>query len=366
MSILTAVFAAVFGAVTGSFLNACIHRMPRGISLLEPRRSFCPACGKTIPWFENLPLVSWLALRGKCSGCGSPISICYPLVEILTAALFAALWLRFGFPMGVAYFSFAALMVAASFIDLEHFIIPDEITIGGTVLGVLLCAAVPELMETSSRLAAVGFSLLGAAAGFALIFLVVELGKLAFGRIRHRFDPSEEFEWKREGEEAALRIGDDSLAWQDIFSREKDRMVIVLEGEVGIDGESVSAAKLFFFHNRVMAGSRSWDLETLQSVRGRMSSVVIPREAMGFGDVKFMACIGAFLGWQAVLFTLFAASIVGSIVGIAGLFLARDRAGVRIPFGPFLAIGALLCLFVGRDLVDWWFDAVRGLRPDFF
>lgn len=366
MSPAFAVLAAVLGAMTGSFLNACIHRMPRGISLLHPRRSFCPACGKTIPWFENLPLVSWILLRGKCSGCGSRISARYPLVELLTAFLFFAVWTRFGFPVGIAYFSFVALMVAASFIDLEHFIIPDEITIGGTVLGVLLCAAIPELMETSNRLVAVGFSLIGAGAGFAVIFLVVELGKLAFGRIRHRFDPAEEFEWRREGEGAALRIGADTLVWQDIFSREKDKVVIVLDDEAEIDGERVQTVRLDFFHNRLTAEGRSWDLESLQSVRGKMSSVVIPREAMGFGDVKFMACIGAFLGWQAVLFTLFAASIVGSLVGIAGLFLARDRAGVRIPFGPFLAVGALLCLFGGREFIDWYFSAVRGFQPDFF
>lgn len=366
MNLAIAVLAAVLGAMTGSFLNACIHRMPRGISLLDPKRSFCPSCGKSIPWFENLPLASWLVLRGKCSGCGARISARYPLVELLTAGLFLAVWLRFGFPAGPAYFAFVALMVAATFIDLEHFIIPDEITIGGTVLGVLLCAAVPDLMETSSRLVAVGFSLLGALSGFALIFAVVELGKLAFGRIRHRFDPAGDFEWHREGDGATLRIAGDSLAWQDIFSREKDRIVVTLAGDAEINGEPVPAARLEFFHNRVTAGDRVWNLEILQSVRGRMSSVVIPREAMGFGDVKFMACIGAFLGWQAVLFTLFAASIVGSVVGLAGLFLARDRAGVRIPFGPFLAAGALICLFGGRWLVDWYFTAVRGFRPDFF
>jgi len=366
MNLAIAVFAAVLGAMTGSFLNACIHRMPRGISLLDPRRSFCPSCGKTIPWFENIPLASWLVLRGKCSGCGTRISPRYPLVELLTAALFLALWLRFGFPTGPAYFAFAALLVAATFIDLEHFIIPDEITIGGTVLGVLLCAAIPGLMETSNRLVAVGLSLLGAASGFALIFAVVELGKLAFGRIRHRFDPPEEFEWRREGGDAALRIGADTLAWHDIFSREKDKLVIVPDGDSVLDGETLSAPRLEFFHNRITAEGRSWNLESLQSVRGRMTSVVIPREAMGFGDVKFMACIGAFLGWQSVLFTLFAASIVGSLIGVAGLFLARDRAGVRIPFGPFLAIGALIALFAGHWLVDWWFSAVRGFRPDYF
>jgi leader peptidase (prepilin peptidase)/N-methyltransferase len=109
MTILLAVFAAVLGAVTGSFLNACIHRMPRGVSLLNPRRSFCPSCEKTIPWYENLPVASWIVLRGKCSGCGASISPRYPFVELLTAGLFCALWMKFGFPVGVAY------LIAAGF-----------------------------------------------------------------------------------------------------------------------------------------------------------------------------------------------------------------------------------------------------------
>jgi leader peptidase (prepilin peptidase)/N-methyltransferase len=92
-----------------------------------------------------------------------------------------------------------------------------------------------------------------------------------------------------------------------------------------------------------------------------MKGVVIPREAMGFGDVKFIACIGAFLGWQAVLFTLFAASIIGSVAGFAGIALARDRAGVRIPFGPFLALGGLLWLFGGRELMEWYLGGLRGV-----
>ena len=366
MTILLAVFAAVLGAVTGSFLNACIHRMPRGVSLLNPRRSFCPSCGKTIPWYENLPVLSWLALRAKCSGCGAAISFRYPLVEVLTAGLFLALWLRFGFPVGPAYFSFGALLIAATFIDLEHFIIPDEITLGGSVLGILLSMAVPELMETTSRAWALGFSVLGAVTGFGVIFLIVELGKLAFGKIRHRFSEPEEFEWKREGDRVTLRIGDELMEWQDIFSRPKDKLVVVLAGPAEIDGSEVPCGRLEFYYNRVLIQGEARDLEEISRIRGQMTSVVIPREAMGFGDVKFMACIGAFLGWQGVLFTLFAASIVGSVVGLAGLFLARDRSGVRLPFGPFLALGALIWLFGGRAVFDWYFYALGGVAEAFF
>jgi len=366
MTQLLAVFAAVLGAVTGSFLNACIHRMPRGVSLLNPRRSFCPSCGKTIPWHENLPVLSWIVLRGKCSGCGAKISLRYPLVELLTAGLFLALWLKFGFPLGIAYFPFAALLLAATFIDLEHFIIPDEITLGGTVLGILLSTTLPELMATSSHLAGFGFSVLGAVAGFSVVFLIVELGKLAFGKVRHRFAEPEEFEWRRDGESATLRIGNETMDWADIFSRPKDKLMLDLDGEAEIDGVQTQAKGMEFFHDRVLIQGEARNLMEISKIHGRANSVVIPREAMGFGDVKFMACIGAFLGWQGVLFTLFAGSIVGSLVGLAGFFLARDRSGVRLPFGPFLAVGALIWLFGGERLFDWYFIALERLAGSFF
>ena len=366
MTILLAVFAAVLGAVTGSFLNACIHRMPRGVSLLNPKRSFCPACEKTIPWYENLPVVSWVFLRGKCSGCGASISIRYPLVELLTAGLFLALWLKFDFPLGPAYFSFVALLLAATFIDFEHFIIPDEITLGGAALGVFLCALIPELMGTTSRWTAVGWSLLGALAGFASVFLIVELGKLAFGRIRHRFSEPEPFRWACDGELVTISIAGETMDWRDVFSRKQDKLVVALEGSATLDGETISPHRLEFFYDRVLLDGQPRSLESISQIEGRMSSVVIPREAMGFGDVKFMACIGAFLGWQGALFALFAGSIVGSIAGLAGLFLAKDRAGVRLPFGPFLAIGSLIWILGGALVWDLYLRLLGGLLGSFF
>jgi leader peptidase (prepilin peptidase)/N-methyltransferase len=366
MTQLLAVFAAVLGAVTGSFLNACIHRMPRGVSLVDPKRSFCPSCGKTIPWYENLPILSWIALRGKCSGCGAEISPRYPLVELLAAALFLALWLKFGFPLGMAYFLLAALLLAATFIDLEHFIIPDEITLGGTALGILFSTALPELMATSSHISGFALSILGAAVGFSVVFLIVELGKLAFGKIRHRFADPEEFEWRREGESVTLRIGSETLDWVDIFSRPKDKLVVVFDGLAKLDGEENSAERIEFLHDHVLINGETRMFDSIAQIQGRISSVIIPREAMGFGDVKFIACIGAFLGWEGALFALLAGSIVGSLAGLAGLFLARDRAGVRLPFGPFLAVGSLVWLFGGSVIFDWYQRLLRGFVDLFF
>ena len=360
MTIVLTVAAVVLGAVVGSFLNACIHRMPRGISLSNPRRSFCPACDKMIPWYENLPVVSWIVLRGKCSGCGARISPRYVFVEILTAAAFFFLWERFRFPIAPAYWVFFSLLIAATFIDIEHFIIPDEITWGGAIAGVVACLLVPDLMRTSSRLQAGLLSVAGAALGFGLLWLVVEGGKLAFGRKKHAFNPPEEFRWLRDGDRADLKIASDSLAWEDIFSRESDVLVVEIAGSAKC-GDRELTGPLRFHYDRLNAGDFEVELDKIDEVTGMVRRVVIPREAMGFGDVKFIACIGAFLGWQAVFFTIFAASIIGCMAAVGGIFLARDKSGSRLPFGPFLALGAALWVLGGRELTDWYFSLFRPM-----
>lgn len=353
--IVLAVFSAVLGAIVGSFLNACIYRMPRGISLSDPKRSFCPGCHKLIPWYENLPLVSWLALRARCSGCGMRISWRYPGVEALTAGLFLAAWLWHGLPLAPVYWLFLALMVAATFIDIEHFIIPDEITWGGTAAGLVLSFLVPQMMRTDVRWQAVLLSLGGAALGFGILWLVVEGGKLAFGRKRHRFHEPVEFTWTRDGDRADLVVGEDTLRWEEIFSREQDTLVLDCHS-AEIDGDPVSAGRLAFRYNCLISGGEERALDRINTVRGLLTSLVIPREAMGFGDVKFIAAIGAFLGWQAVVFTIFASSIIGCVAGLAGIFLARDKSGARIPFGPFLALAAVWWIFGGDRIFAWYFS----------
>jgi len=156
----------LLGLITGSFLNAVIHRLPLGISLLNPKRSFCPGCGKTIPWHENLPVASWVLLRGHCSGCAMPIAIRYPLVELLTALLYLLAWGRFGLPQAPVFWLFLSLLVAATFIDFDHLIIPDEITKGGIVAGVVCSVLVPGMMEAVVWWQGLLLSLLGAALGF--------------------------------------------------------------------------------------------------------------------------------------------------------------------------------------------------------
>jgi len=356
MTTVLAAFSAVLGAIVGSFLNACIHRMPRGISLTNPKRSFCPACNKLIPWYENLPVISWTMLWGNCSGCGSRISPRYVMVEILTSACFLGLWFRYGLPLAPVYWVFLSLLIAATFIDIEHFIIPDEITLGGTVAGLACALALPALMDTDSHWLSGALSLGGAILGGGLLWLVVEGGKLAFGKKKHTFEKALEFRWIREGDRADLVVGEETHRWEDIFSRESDVLVLNPGGPVTCDGRELPAGPLRFHYNRVNVGEEQLDLDKLDGISGALDSIVIPREAMGFGDVKFLACIGAFLGWQAVLFTVFASSIIGCVIGIAGILIARDKARSVLPFGPYLALGAALWLFGGRELAGWYFS----------
>src|SRR4051812_35084646 len=148
---LSAAFAFCLGAAVGSFLNVCIYRLPLDLSVNQPRRSFCPSCKKQLTWFQNIPLFSWLFLGGKCASCGGRIAFRYFAVELLTALLFLCVWKFFPWQMAIAYWVFVSLLIAATFIDFEHFIIPDEITIGGTIAGIIASVIVPELMATASR-----------------------------------------------------------------------------------------------------------------------------------------------------------------------------------------------------------------------
>lgn len=357
-----AVFAFVVGAVVGSFLNACIYRMPRNISLSEPKRSFCTSCDTLIPWYHNLPLISWLLLRGKCAKCGAKFSMRYWWIELLTGVAFCLAWLGFGLPLAPVYWVFLALLITATFIDFDFFIIPDEITIGGTVVGLIFSTALPELMGETVWWRGLMWSAVGAALGYGLLWGVVELGKKAFGKKRMVIEPAEAFRLHPDAENPAIELGADRTAWEDIFSRESDALMIECAG-AELNGERV-AGNIALYYNRVVAGGREVAIEDVRSLTGQATAVVIPREAMGFGDVKFIACIGAFLGWQAVIFTIFASSIVGAVVGGGALILSRGKAGAKIPFGPYLALGAVLWLAVGPAVVRWYFGLFSpGLLP---
>ena len=353
---LFAAFSFVLGASIGSFLNVCIYRLPRDLSVNEPRRSFCPSCKYQIPFWHNIPLVSWLALRGKCANCGGRISFRYFGVELLTGLLFLAVWLSVwphAWVLALPYWILVSLLIVATFIDFEFFIIPDEITWGGVAAGVVLSLAIPLLMGANANLVAAGWSLFGAACGYFLLWGVVELGKKAFGRKRVTFEKIESFTWTRHDDDADLVVGDEKSLWSEYFARESDRLLMRCE-RAEIAGEQFENVTLEFHFDRVQVGERTWELIKLDSITGTVTEVVIPREAMGFGDVKFIAAIGAFLGWKAVLFTVMAGSAAGAVVGLTAIALGRREWSAKIPFGPYLALGGLLWMFTGPELVDWY------------
>ena len=351
--ILFSAFAFVFGAAIGSFLNVCIYRLPRDLSINRPRRSFCPNCKQPIPWYQNIPLISWLFLRGRCANCGSKISFRYFGVELVTGLLFVLVWRAFPWPIAVAYWVFVSLVMVATFVDFEHFIIPDEITIGGTILGIIASVAVPDLQSADTRLAALIRSVLAAGLGYLTLLFVLEAGKLAFGKKRIRLDGPTPFTWKRQGDDAEFVVGAEHSLWSEHFARETDRLLLKCDDAV-IDGEVHNKVILEFFYNRLTIEGKTWELDNLTGISGTAIELQIPREAMGRGDLKFLASIGAFLGWRAVLFSIFAGSLLGSAVGLVTLLVGKRVWSTKLPFGPYLAFGALCWMFFGAAFIQWY------------
>lgn len=375
--VLFATFALILGASIGSFLNVCIYRMPRGLSVNNPRRSFCPKCNYQIPWTSNLPLVTWLVQRGKCKNCGAPIAPRYFLVELLTGLLFLGVWWRLtGFGAQAStdwllffpYAVFVSMLVIATFVDFEFFEIPDEITIGGTVAGVVFSMALPLMQEQplgvwQGHLWAGAWSLAGAALGYALLWLVRNGGKLAFGKKTESFKEPVEFTWRRDGENAVLQVGEKKHEWIDLFSKEED--VLLLDcATLDFEGATKENHELPLQYQSVSLDGTAHDLNQVETFRGTLRRMSWKREAMGYGDVKFIACIGAFLGWKAVLFTVIAGSLFGALIGGLPLLIGKREWSPKIPFGPYLSLGALLWIFAGPELVGWYLSFMAPPEGD--
>jgi leader peptidase (prepilin peptidase)/N-methyltransferase len=351
--LLFSTFAFVLGAALGSFLNVCIYRWPVDLSINRPRRSFCPQCKQLIPWHQNLPLVSWLALGGRCANCGAKIAFRYFAVELVTALLFLAIWQRFPWQMAIGYWIFVSFLIIGTFIDFEHFIIPDRVTIGGTIAGVACSIVVPALMQTNSRVAAGVRAALAAALGYVILWIVLEAGKIAFGRKRIAFDGPTQFTWTKRDDDAHFVVGAEESLWSEYFAREKDRLLLQCD-EVLIDDREYGNVTLDFRYDRVNADGHLLMLDDVTHISGVTRELVIPREAMGRGDLKFLAAIGAFLGWRAVLFSLFAGSLLGSVIGLVTLVVGKRVWSAKLPFGPYLAFGAVTWMFFGETILRWY------------
>lgn len=248
--------AFVLGLCIGSFLNVCIYRIPILKSIVSPG-STCMSCNQPIRFYDNIPVISYLLLRGRCRNCKTPFSFRYPLIELLSGLFALGAFLRWGMSVeSLIYYGFIAVLVVITFIDIDHYIIPDVISLSGIPVGIIASFFLPEMTFKTS--------ILGVLLGGGILYTV---------------------------------------AW----------------------------TYQFFAH----------------------------KEGMGGGDIKLLAMIGAFVGWKGVLVTLFIGSIVGTLAGGAIMLYTRSSMKLKIPFGPFLAIGAMVHIFFGEDLIYWYWNGLQ-------
>ena len=345
----------LFGATVGSFLNVCIHRMPRGQSIVSPR-SHCPLCNQPIGWRDNIPLLSYIALRGRCRHCHAPITPRYFLVELLTATLFLLVVLKFGWQWTVPiYWVLLGGLIAATFIDFEHYIIPNELTYGGMVLGLVFCVIVPSLQHESSHGAAALQSFLGLLCGGLTLFAVAEFGKLAFGKRKVPLPRGTTIKIA----DYVLSVGEEQVPWDEIFSRDSDK-IRFHAASLKFQDKVFENVEVSVSETTIEVNGTPYDLAEVGPIEATTDLVIIPREAMGLGDAKLLAGIGAFLGWKAALFSVFASSAAGGIVSLALILARRKDWQSRIPYGPYIALGAVMWVFYGQDLAEWYMSLIKG------
>lgn len=340
----------VFGCMVGSFLNVCIHRMPRGMSIVTPP-SHCPHCQYSIPWYLNVPLVTWLVLRGRCKNCGAPISPRYFIVELLTGATFLSCWLAFGGGspiLAIIYTIFLAGLIAATFIDFEHFIIPDEITYGGMAVGLVVSFGFPVLHGVRALTEGMWQSVLGIGAGAGIIYAILRLGKLLFGRQRLKLPADTKIVFT----ETSVQLPDREIPYDELFYRQSDVIALHARTVELVDrGYKDVMVRLALRSGWLEIGEERIDPHHVPFLEAVSAEIVLPREAMGLGDVKFMGAIGAFIGWQGVVFSLMISSMIGAVVGVALIALQRREWSSRMPYGPYIALAAAIWIFGGKQII---------------
>lgn len=347
----------IFGAALGSFANVCIYRMPRNESIVFPP-SHCGACGKPVAWYDNIPLVSYLVLRGHCRLCGAKFSCRYWFVEFLTAALWLTVWFCYRstgqWGLILAYWLLLLLLIIGTFIDFEFYIIPNEVTLGSVVAGLGLSILWPALHQTDSRVMAGLQAVIGALAGGLILLAIAEIGKLAFGRLQLPLLPGTPVLIDAN----QLKVGDETTAWDELFNRASDR-IRCHAATLRFQDKTFIDVAVAISETDLEIQSEKFPLTATGPITITSDLIIVPREAMGMGDVKLLAGIGAFLGWQLVCLTLFLASVAGGLVSLVLLALHKKDWQSRIPFGPYLALGALICLCVGHQLVGWYLHLFR-------
>lgn len=346
---------AILGLIVGSFLNVVIYRLPRNESVVAPP-SHCPKCNTPIPLKYNLPVISWLWLRGRCRFCQTPISPRYLGVELLTGLIFLVTWLMHGAEQPMVALALCILFagfIAATFIDVEHLIIPDEITLGGTVAGFLFSAFAPGLHHVTSAAASLKQSGLGIVVGTGMVYAVLRGGKLLFGRKRVPLEGIQKVVFHETG----LVLPSDEVPYEELFYRPSDAVRFQAQRLELADrcywNQSVEV-RLAAQPAHIRIGDEQIAAEGEPYLSAETDRIDLPREAMGLGDVKFMAAIGAFLGWQATVFSLFFSALLGSAVALVLISLGRQKWSGRLGYGPYLAAAAMVWVFGGRTWVQIW------------
>lgn len=351
------------GSIVGSFLNVCIHRLPLEQSVVSPP-SHCPHCKYSIPFYLNIPLVTWVYLRGKCANCGAPISIRYFLVELLTAVTFLGCWLFFGHQsaaLALIYSVFLSGLIVATATDFEHIIIPDEITFGGMIAGFIFSIFVPALQGTDKFKDSMASSLIGMAVGAGSIYALLRGGKLVFGRKRKKFPPDTRITFT----ETDLILPDDAIPYGELLYRKTDAIKFQATTLELVD-RCYKDVSVLVTQDVLEIGEEKINPETIVHMEARTSKIILPQEAMGLGDVKFMGAIGAFLGWKAVIFTLVVSSFIGGfLVGIPLVLIGKRGLSSRLPYGPYLAAAAALWVFAGPNLILWYLALMRQMFGHF-
>ncbi len=348
----------LFGACIGSFLNVVVYRMPRGLSVQEPRRSFCPHCNSPIPWYLNLPMLSWLMLRGRSACCHRRISVRYVLVEFACTALFAALAWHFSLEdvltQGLLC-AWAACMLACLCIDWEQMVVLPGMTLCAAAAGLFAALLSPWMIADGALEPMDGLwaSIVGGVGGFVLFRLVALIGRLLFGHRREVFAEPLAWSLRQAGDDLELELGGRKLSWGELFMEHGNRLT--LEGAT-LEGHAGEGALRFSVDAVELPGGTRLELEDCDSLRGTACALATRREAMGSGDAWIALAIGALCGWPGVVFAL----VGGSFIGIAWALVARIGRGRPMPFGPALILAAFVWLFYGHELWYAWQDWSGG------
>ena len=341
-----------FGCMVGSFLNVCIYRMPLDLSVVSPP-SHCPHCKYAIPFYLNIPLVTWLVLKGRCKNCGVPISSRYFIVELVTGLAFLSCWLAFGdtnhplhsMSTALVYGIFLAGLICATFIDFEHFIIPDEITLGGMGVGFAVSFLLPSLHDAKTNADGMFQGFLGIGVGAGIIYAVLRLGKLLFGRQKLKLPPDSKIIFT----ETAVCLPDQQIPYEELFYRKSDKIVLHARTLELVD-RCYKDVTVRLSTVALQIGDEKINPDDVACLEAVSDEITLPREAMGFGDVKFMGAIGAFIGWQGAIFSLMVSSLIGAAFGIILILLRKREWSSRMPYGPYIAAAAVIWLFGGKKL----------------